>query len=145
MPGAAAAPAFVMWNRRGGLAPGLAARASRRGVEMTFDEIWITLGAGLFGTLVGSVATIIAAVIGRQPTLAAVVDARISVLMEIYERTIGELRAEIVRLEAKIDIYERTIRDLRDHINQLEAKIDVLKADLNEARATSALELRPAT
>jgi predicted RNase H-like nuclease (RuvC/YqgF family) len=112
---------------------------------MMFDGFWITFIAGLFGTLFGSIATIIAAVIGRQPTLAAVVDARISVLMEIYERTIGELRAEIVRLEEKIDIYERTIRDLRDHITQLEAKIDVLKADLNEARATSALEPRPAS
>lgn len=109
------------------------------------NEIWITLVAGVFGTLVSSIATIIAAAISRQPTLAAVVDARISVLMEIYERTIGELRAEIVRLEEKIDIYERTIRDLRDHISQLEAKIDVVKAELNEARTTSALEPRPAS
>jgi chromosome segregation ATPase len=85
------------------------------------------------------------AIIGRQPTLAAVVDSRISVLMEIYEKTIGELRAEIARLEEKLDIYEKTIRDLRDHIGQLEAKIDVMKADLNEARATSTLEIRSVT
>lgn len=110
---------------------------------MTLEELWITLFAGLFGTFVGSIATIVAAVIGRQPTLAAIVDSRIAVLMEVYERTIGELRAEIARLEEKISLYERTIRDLRDHIKQLEAKIDVMKADLNEARTASGLELRP--
>ncbi len=109
------------------------------------DGIWITLIAGLFGTLIGSIATIIAAMISRQPTLAAVVDARIAVLMEIYERTIDELRAEIVRLEEKIDVYERTIRESSRSHRQLEAKIDVFKADLNEARATSALEPRPAS
>jgi septal ring factor EnvC (AmiA/AmiB activator) len=118
--------------------------ARMQGMQMTLDELWITLVAGLFGTLLGSTATIVAAVIGRQPTLAAIVDSRISVLMEIYEKTIGELRAEIARFEEKIGLYERTIRDLRDHIKQLEAKIDVLTADLNEARAASGLELRPA-
>ncbi len=48
--------------------------------------------------------------------------------MQIYEKTIGELRIEIARLQEKIDIYERTVMDLRDHIAQLEAKIDIMKA-----------------
>jgi peptidoglycan hydrolase CwlO-like protein len=120
-------------------------RSGARETQMTFDGFWITFVAGLIGTLIGSIATIVAAVISRQPTLAAVIDARIAVLMQIYEKTIGELRAEVGRLEEKIDLYERTIRDLRDHIRQLEAKIDVLKADLNEARATPALEALPAS
>jgi peptidoglycan hydrolase CwlO-like protein len=117
------------------------ARVGAREMKMTLDGFWITFIAGLFGTLIGSIATIIAAMISRQPTLATVIDARIAVLMQIYEKTIGELRTEISRLEEKIDIYERTIRDLRDHIRQLETKIDILKADLNGA--TSALEPRP--
>ena len=54
-------------------------------------------------------------------------------ILKGYERTIGELRVEICRLERKIDIYERTIRDLRDHIDKLEAKIDVLQTQLREA------------
>lgn len=98
---------------------------------------WVTMAAGVFGTLVGAVATIIVALIDRQPMLAATIDARIGVLIEIYERTIGELRAEIGRLEEKIDIYERTIADLRDHIGKLEAKIDVLQAQLKEAGAAT--------
>jgi septal ring factor EnvC (AmiA/AmiB activator) len=123
-----------------GAAQGVAVRACGAEARMTYEGIWITLIAGTFGTLIGSIATIIAAVISRQPTLAAVVDARIAALMEIYERTIGELRAEIERLEEKIDGYERTIRDLRDHISQLEAKIDIVKADLKKTGATPALQ-----
>lgn len=100
------------------------------------DGIGITIAVGLFGTLLGAVSTIVVALIDRQPMLAAAIDARIGVLIEIYERTIGELRAEICRLEEKIDIYERTISDLRDHIGKLEAKIDVLQSQVQEAGAT---------
>lgn len=100
-------------------------------------EIWITLAIGLSGTLIGTVSTIVVAAINRQPMLAAAVDSRISVLIETYERTIGELRIEIGRMERKIDIYEKTIRDLRDHIGKLEAKIDVLQAQLKETGATT--------
>lgn len=99
--------------------------------------IWITLAVGLSGTLLGAASTIVVALIDRQPMLAAAIDARIAVLIEIYERTIGELRAEIGRLEEKIDIYEKTIRDLRDHIGKLEAKIDVLQSQLKETGATT--------
>ncbi len=102
------------------------------------NGVWITIAAGLFGTLVGAVSTIVVALIERQPMLAAAIDARIGVLIEIYERTIGELRSEIGRLEEKIDVYERTIRDLRDHIGKLEAKIDVLQSQLRETGASTA-------
>lgn len=100
-------------------------------------EVWITLAIGLSGTLIGTVSTIVVAALNRQPMLAAAVDSRISVLIETYERTIGELRIEIGRLERKIDIYENTIRDLRDHIAKLETKIDVLQTQLREAGAMS--------
>jgi peptidoglycan hydrolase CwlO-like protein len=99
------------------------------------DGVWLTLAIGLSGTLIGTVSTIVVAVMNRQPMLAAAVDSRIAVLIETYERTIGELRIELGRLEAKIDLYEKTIRDLRDHIGKLEAKIDVLQAQLKEAGA----------
>ena len=97
------------------------------------NGIWLPLVAGLFGTLAGSLATILSALINRQPTLASILNSRIATVMQIYERTIGELRTEICRLQEKIDIYEKTIMDLRDHIAQLEAKIDILKVRLNEA------------
>lgn len=96
------------------------------------DGFWATLAAGLCGTLVGSGASIVSALINRKPGLSAVVDARIRVLFESYEKTIGELRNEIGKLEGKIDIYERTIRELRDHITKLEAKIDSLNDELKD-------------
>jgi hypothetical protein len=98
-----------------------------------FDGFWTTIAAGLCGTFIGALATILSALINRKPSLSAVVDARIRVLIEAYERTIGELRGEIGKLEGKIDIYERTIRELRDHIAKLEAKIDGLDNDMKEA------------
>lgn len=101
------------------------------------NRILVTLAVGLAGTLVGAVSAIVVALIDRQPSLAATVDAHIGVLIEIYERTIGELRAEIGRLEEKIDYYEKTISDLRDHIDKLEGKIDVLQSRLKEAGTTA--------
>ena len=103
-------------------------------------EVWATLAIGLSGTLIGTVSTIVVAAINRQPVLAAAVDSRITILIETYERTLGELRMEIGRLERKIDLYEKTIRDLRDlrdHIGTLEAKIDELQTQLREAGAMS--------
>jgi len=63
----------------------------------------LTLSAGVVGALIGAMATIAAALISRQPALNAVVDGRIRVLLETYERTIKELRAEIAQLESKVD------------------------------------------
>jgi len=80
--------------------------------------VWITLSAGVVGALIGAIATVLAAIISRQPTLTAVVDDRIRFLLEIYERTIKELRCEIA---------------------QLEDKVDVLSAELNKVRSEQAL------
>jgi peptidoglycan hydrolase CwlO-like protein len=99
------------------------------------DAFWATFIAGLFGTLVAAIATIFAALINRKPSLAAVIDARIRVLIETYEKTIAELRSEVGKLESKIDVYERTIWELRDHIGKLEAKIDGLNNGMKEVGA----------
>src|SRR5271163_745468 len=104
-----------------------------------FDTIWATVAAGVCGTLIGASATIFAALINRKPALAAVVDARIRVLIEVYEKTIGELRGEIGKLEMKIDVYEKTIHELRDHIAKLEAKIDGMNKDLMERGSLAAM------
>jgi predicted nucleic acid-binding protein len=97
------------------------------------DNTWTTIIAGLCGALIGVVGTILTAFINRKPALATVVDTRIRVLIEAYERTIGELRMEIGKLEMKIDIYERVIHELRDQIAKLEvkieAKIDAMKSE----------------
>jgi hypothetical protein len=73
------------------------------------NGLWVPLLAGVFGTLIGSIATITAALINR-PTLASILDSRIVTLMQIYEKTIGELRMEI-RPSPRKDRYLRTHRD----------------------------------
>ena len=93
-------------------------------MDGTLDGTWTTLIAELCGALIGVCGTVFTAFINRKPALAAVVDTRIRVLIEAYERTIGELRMEIGKLETKIDIYERVIHELRDQIAKLEAKIE---------------------
>jgi hypothetical protein len=73
----------------------------------------MTLSAGVVGALIGAIATIIAAMISRQPTLTAVVDDRIRVLLEIYEKTIKELRCEIAQLENKVDFLSAELSKVR--------------------------------
>jgi hypothetical protein len=77
------------------------------------DGFWSTIGAGALGTLIGATATIIAAMISRQPTLAAMVDQRIRVLIEAYDLTIRDLRAEIDTLERKVDELGAQLREAR--------------------------------
>lgn len=71
------------------------------------------LGAGGLGALIGVVGTIVTALINRQPPLAAVVDARIRVLIEGYERRVTELQQEVARLEAKVDALTRALAAAR--------------------------------
>jgi hypothetical protein len=77
------------------------------------NSVWITLSAGVVGALIGAVATVVAAMISRQPTLTAVVDDRIRVLLEHYEKTIREFRGEIAQLESKVDVLSAELNKVR--------------------------------
>jgi hypothetical protein len=77
------------------------------------NSVWVPLSAGVVGALIGAIATIVAAMISRQPTLTAVVDDRIRVLFDIYERTIKELRGEIAQLECKVDFLTTELRKVQ--------------------------------
>lgn len=69
----------------------------------TDGTIWNTLGAGGLGAIIGVIGTILTAMINRQAPMAALVDARIRMLIEGYESRINDLQEEIAKLEAKID------------------------------------------
>jgi Skp family chaperone for outer membrane proteins len=69
----------------------------------TDGNIWNTLGAGGLGAMIGIIGTILTAVINRQAPMAALVDARIRMLIEGYESRINDLQEEIAKLETKID------------------------------------------
>lgn len=74
---------------------------------------WVVLVAGMIGTVIGVVGTIVTALINRQPPMAALVDARIRVLIESYEGRISELQDEVVRLEGKVDALTRALQQAK--------------------------------
>lgn len=69
----------------------------------TDSNFWTSLGIAGLGGAVGVVGTILTALINRQHPMAALVDARIRMLIDGYECRIDELRAEIAKLEQKLD------------------------------------------
>ncbi len=76
----------------------------------TDGSSWTMLVAGSLGAVFGVVGTVLAALINRQPPMAALVDARIRVLIESYESRISELQDEVVRLEAKVDALSKALQ-----------------------------------
>jgi hypothetical protein len=83
-------------------------------LEMTGDENnWGTVGAAGIGAVVGIVGTIFTALINKQHPMAALVDARIRLLIEGYERRINELQSEIAMLELKVDALSKELERSR--------------------------------
>jgi hypothetical protein len=71
------------------------------------------VGAGGLGALIGIVGTILTALINRQAPLAAVVDARIKVLIDGYERRIEQLEHKVAKLEVKVDLLTKALDEVR--------------------------------
>jgi len=84
-----------------------------RAMFATDGNSWTMLVAGSIGAVFGVVGTVLAALINRQPPMAALVDARIRVLIESYESRIGELQAEVVKLEAKVDALTKALQQAK--------------------------------
>jgi len=80
---------------------------------LTDGSSWSTLGAGILGAVIGVTGTVVTALINRQPPMAALVDARIRVLIESYECRICELQAEVVKLEAKVDALTKALQQAK--------------------------------
>jgi predicted RNase H-like nuclease (RuvC/YqgF family) len=81
---------------------------------MTGDaNTWETVGVAGLGAAVGIVGTIITALINKQHPMAALVDARIRLLIEGYERRINELQSEIAQLELKVDALTKELERAR--------------------------------
>jgi len=77
------------------------------------SNIWGTLGIAGIGAVLGAIGTILTALINRQHPMAALVDARIRLLIEGYERRIVELEAEVTKLEQKIDALTKQLERSR--------------------------------
>ncbi len=72
------------------------------------------LGAGSLGAIIGAVAIIVVALIKRQPPMAALIDARIRLLIEGYEKRIAELKDEIDDLETKVGVLTHQLESARE-------------------------------
>jgi hypothetical protein len=84
------------------------------GAEMTGDgNTWETVGAAGVGAAIGIIGTIFTALINKQHPMAALVDARIRLLIEGYERRINELQSEIAMLELKVDALTKELERSR--------------------------------
>jgi hypothetical protein len=70
---------------------------------------WATVGAAGIGALVGIIGTIFTALINRQHPMAALVDARIRLLIEGYERRINKPQSEIAMLELKVEALSKEL------------------------------------
>jgi hypothetical protein len=81
---------------------------------MTGDgSTWETIGVAGIGAAVGIIGTIFTALINKQHPMAALVDARIRLLIEGYERRINELQSEIAMLELKVDALTKELERSR--------------------------------
>jgi hypothetical protein len=76
-------------------------------------DIWYNLLSGSAGAVLGIFGTIIVALINRQPPMAALIDARIRMLIEGYEKHISDLRTEIRKLEMKVDALTKALEQAR--------------------------------
>jgi hypothetical protein len=82
------------------------------------DQGFWTVAAAIYGAIVGAFGTTLGQLFRSRASMAALVDARIRML---------------------IDGYERRVADLQDEIRRLEGKVDALTNALEEERARSAL------
>jgi hypothetical protein len=82
------------------------------------DQGFWTVAAAICGAIVGAFGTTLGQLFRSRASMAALVDARIRML---------------------IDGYERRVADLQDEIRRLEGKVDALTNALEEERARSAL------
>ncbi|HXW72380.1 MAG TPA: bZIP transcription factor [Methylocella sp.] len=75
--------------------------------DMPSDQSFWTVTAAVCGAFVGSIGTIIGHLVRGRASMAALVDSRIRMLIDGYERRIADLQEEIQRLEAKVDALQQ--------------------------------------
>jgi hypothetical protein len=78
----------------------------------TDQNIW-TVVAAVVGALIGSIGTMFGHLFRSRASMAALVDARIRLLIDGYERRISDLQDEIRRLEGKVDALTNALEEER--------------------------------
>ncbi|HUI19923.1 MAG TPA: hypothetical protein VLZ74_02610 [Methylocella sp.] len=76
------------------------------------SNYWAAL-TGIGGLVIGAVGTALGHLFNSRASMAALVDARIRILIDGYERRIADLQDEIGRLEGKVDGLTTTLEEER--------------------------------
>jgi uncharacterized protein Yka (UPF0111/DUF47 family) len=77
-------------------------------------DFWITAGTSMgLGGVFGSISTILIALVRHRGSMSALIDARIRILIESYEKRIAELQSEIDKLEQKVDALDTALAEAR--------------------------------
>jgi hypothetical protein len=77
-------------------------------------DFWITAGTSMgLGGVFGSISTVIVTFIRHRGSMASLIDARIRILIESYEKRIVELQKEIENLEQKVDALTMALDDAK--------------------------------
>lgn len=77
-----------------------------------------TVAAAICGAVVGAIGSTLAQLFKNRASMAALVDARIRMLIDGYERRIIDLQDEIRRLEGKIDALTKALEEERARIEK---------------------------
>ena len=83
---------------------------------MQFDthDFWITAGTSVgLGGVFGSISTVVITLIRHRGSMASLIDARIRILIESYEKRIAGLQQEILNLEQKVDALTAALEEAR--------------------------------
>jgi hypothetical protein len=77
-------------------------------------DFWITAGTSVgLGGIFGSISTIVVTLLRHRGSMASLIDARIRILIESYEKRIAAMQDEIVKLEEKVDALTAALEDAR--------------------------------
>ena len=69
-------------------------------------DFWVTAGTSMgLGGVFGSISTVIIALVRHRGSMSSLIDARIRILIDGYEKRIAELQQEVIKLEQKLDAH----------------------------------------
>ncbi|MEJ0096067.1 MAG: hypothetical protein WDN46_22440 [Methylocella sp.] len=95
-----------------------------------FNAVTSSLGQLLGAGSIGAIAIIVVALIKRQPPMAVLIDARMKILIDSYQKHIDAC-------EKIITGYMEQVDDLKHQVDELAATIDRLSKELDKARDKS--------
>lgn len=83
-------------------------------MQIDSHEFWMTAGTSMgLGGIVGSISTVVISLIRHRGSMARLIDARIRILIESYEKRIAGLQQEIAKLEQKVDALTAALDEAR--------------------------------